>query len=113
MQPKTKSRMVKVKDKMLLTSAIGAYLPYRLSVIANVWDEDGECEVTKALTAYELNSDGYLECLEMDYTFEVQDVKPVLNPMTADVSDKGLQWLIENKYDVFGLIDKGYAVDKG
>ena len=105
--------MVKVKDKMLLASAIGAYLPYKLSVIADVWDEEEECYVKKALTAYELNSDGYLECLEMDYTFEVQDVKPVLNPTTVDVRDKGLQWLIENKYDVFGLIGMGYAVDKG
>lgn len=104
--------MVKVKDKMLLTSAIGAYLPYKLSVIADVWDFEEECCVTKALTAYELNSDGYLKCLEEEEDFKVENVKPLLNPMTFDVSDNGLQWLIENKYDVFGLIGRGLATDK-
>ena len=121
------------EEKELLKKDIFARIPYGVKVQVLDWDEVG-CEELEVITeVYEMNRDGYLRMVDIDYEFSLDNVTLLLRPLESMTEDEEKEWDLicsmsgydMNEYNVFqgshwlnshffdykGLIERGLTIE--
>lgn len=121
------------EEKELLKKDIFARIPYGVKVQVLDWDEEAEEEIEVIAEVYEINRDGYLRCSDIDYQYNVDNVKLMLRRMDSmsekeeeewnlicgmsgyDMNEynvfQGSHWLNSHFFDYKGLIERGLAIE--
>ena len=121
------------EEKELLKKDIFARIPYGVKVQVLDWDEEAEEEIEVIAEVYEINRDGYLRCADIDYQYNVDNVKLMLRRMDSmsekeeeewnlicgmsgyDMNEynvfQGNHWLNSHFFDYKGLIERGLAIE--
>lgn len=129
---------MKKVDKELLLKDLCARLPYGVKYMRYSWNYDTGQELPIIETLECVDKDGYINHRRV---YTVGDIKPYLFPLSSmtDEQKKELQelhfdyisdeifndiefvyhydcvhlieWLIKNHFDIYGLIEKGLAID--
>lgn len=120
------------EDKDLLLNDLCSRLRYGVKISVQSWDEREMEYIDKVDVLYSVNGDEYIQSVNEDYDFSVEDIKPYLFPLSSITEEqkKELQslmisdsygilyhtlesfnYMCKNNIDFRGLIPMGLAID--